>query len=98
LGQQLSANLQMRLFAKKEHWALHLAYVTLVKPKIFREEIAQLSHHTMIIENFRSSDVIFGSEIVTAARIEVLPDLGVWTKISLSGRMIAPRSWSRRLR
>ena len=48
---------------RTEHWALHLAYVTLVKPKIFREEIAQLGHHLMIIANFRSSGVIFGSEI-----------------------------------
>ena len=48
---------------RTEHWALHLAYVTLVNQKIFREEIAQLVYHLMIIENFRYSGVIFGSEI-----------------------------------
>ena len=42
---------------------MHLACVTLVKPSIVRKEIAQLSHHPMVIENFRSVGVILGDKI-----------------------------------
>src|SRR6516165_2888474 len=53
----------MRLFARKARRPLYLACKTLVKPKIVGKEIAQPSHHPVIIENFRSSGVIFGNEI-----------------------------------
>jgi hypothetical protein len=62
LDKKSSTNLQRRLFPKRRR-AFYLACVTLVKPKIVRDEIAQLSHHPMIIENFRSPGVIFGDEI-----------------------------------
>jgi hypothetical protein len=57
------------LWPKEANEALDLGCVTFVKPKIVRKEIAQLIHHPMIIENFRSSGVIFGHEIGRSIRL-----------------------------